>query len=248
MEKGAPTARRSFASLAARMLAHPLSMLLACCWPPASNASESIRILVRDPPAGLTVGERYAFHTEVRNDTARPVRLSVEFTVRDGSVELDNVGIAKEIDAEVTIGRRPPLPRTGTDLLSTSTAVCGWGTLAPRARARCGFYVSAVGITLSKIPFGLVARDQASGRILASHILRYRIEAGEYLTHYLGLRSARARERCAEHAPGGEWTPAFAACFDGAERGLGPPAYPFTSKSFEAGGRSDSTAEPAPPR
>lgn len=138
---------------------------------------------VEAPPARIMVGESYAFYINVKNVSGFKRPIAIHFTVRDGSIDLDDVGIAKETGG--AIRRIPPLPRKHTNLHTLSTAVCEWGELADSDTARCAFYISASAITLNKIPFVISVRDISTNHLLASHVMRYRVYAGDFPTKYL---------------------------------------------------------------
>jgi hypothetical protein len=86
--------------------------LLTVCLPVRADSASAV-LSVDAPPARIMVGESYAFYINVKNVSGLKRPVAIHFTVRDGSIDLDDVGIAKETGG--AIRRIPPLPRKHTN-------------------------------------------------------------------------------------------------------------------------------------
>jgi hypothetical protein len=199
---------------------------------PASvcSAAAPVLLYVENPPLKVMMGEGYAFYVNVKNVSEQSIPIGVHFSVRDGSIDLDDVGVAKEDGSN--IGRIPALPRRRTDLHSVSTAVCGWGDLAPSAVAQCAFYVSATGATLDRIPFVITIHNTKLNIILASHVLKYRVQPEKFTTKYLKYWDNKLREPCLHiGGKGVGWTPEYGNCYS-SQKMKSPLSFPIQQKLF----------------
>jgi hypothetical protein len=201
--------------------------------PVSASAAAAPSIFLDAPPDRIMVGERYAFYARVRNTSARPIPFAIEFTVRDNSIALDDVGVAREPNEGASIARRPQSPRTTTDFRTESTAICGWGELPSGEVASCAFYVTAKTATTAKIPFAIVARDIGSGATLASHRFEYRVAPGIYTTKSLQDYDYRIRSACADLSDRGAWTQAYGECYKQRAKTLGVPAFPISGMTAD---------------
>lgn len=188
--------------------------LAALCCPALARAQDAV-IVIDAPPARLMVGEAYTFHVRVVNRTDRNVPLAVEFTAPDGNISLQDVGIARAASDGATIARR-----TDDD---ADTAICGWGEWHAGETARCAFRLAATGSGIAPVPFAIRARDAATGEILASHVFRYTVHPGRYITNSLHYFDHGLRSRCSHLLGDQGWTQAYADCYAQArDRSDGP--------------------------
>jgi hypothetical protein len=205
-------------------------VIITLCTLPALAAPPSALIFIENPPSKIMVGEQYAFYVRVQNISKKSLFPSIQFTIRDNNIDLDDVGIAKDTAVKITI--IPPQPPQATNNTTTSTAVCEWGELKPDESAKCAFYISALGATIDKIPFVISARDVSTNETLASYIYNYRVLPGEYPTRYDHYRDSQIQKECAEFSKT-SWTPEFGACYSEAQRKAGKRSYPLHQKIID---------------
>lgn len=197
--------------------------IAALCCPALAHAQEAV-IAIDTPPDRLMVGEAYTFHVRVVNRSDRTVPLAVEFAAPDGDVSLQDVGIARAAADGATIARR-----TDGD---TDTAICGWGEWRAGETARCAFRLAATGSGVAPVVFAIRARNADSGEILASHVFRYTVRPGLYITDSLHYFDHGLRSQCS-HLLGGEgWTQAYADCYGQARDRSDGPVFPVPGLPF----------------
>jgi hypothetical protein len=214
-----------------KLLAVRCLFLAALAYPvSAYSASAPVLLYIENPPSKVMVKESYAFYVNVKNVSGESLPISVHFSVRDGNIDLDDVGVAKEDGVEIT--RIPTIPRQRTDLDTVITAVCGWGDLQPSGVAQCAFYVSAIGATLDKIPFVVTIRNTKLNTTLASYVLKYRVYPGKFITNYLRYWDNKLREPCL-HIGGKDvgWTPEYGNCYSN-QKMKSPLSFPIQKKVF----------------
>jgi hypothetical protein len=177
-----------------------------------SLANDAI-IFLENNPKNMMVGESYSFYVTVDAKTNID-NLEVQFWVRDGSIELTDVGIAKDYyitkDKDYYIDRIPSTPRKSTGFLTTSAAICGWGKLLKNQKAKCAFYFDASTYSISKIPFRIIAIDKNNNKPLASYTAFYQIKGGAFISRYMNYKLYKANQICQslskENKDNGKWT------------------------------------------
>jgi hypothetical protein len=198
-----------------------------------SLADDAI-IFLENNPKNMMVGESYSFYVTVDAKTNID-NLEVQFWVRDGSIELTDVGIAKDYyitkDKDYYIDRIPQVPRRKTDLTTTSAAICGWGKLLKNQKAKCAFYFDAIGYTINKIPFKIIVLNKENNEQLASYNLFYQIKGGVFLSKYLHYKDYAVKQKCvdlSQEKENDKWTE----CYSKNQK-LIPNSFPLQQKLYE---------------